>query len=105
MSNGMQLIRSAEQTIEGKITADPQGLAGWVLRWLRSSRNPREVPSKQIHLVETLQLGGKRQLMLISCAGAKFLVGGGPESIEVIVGVPSDVLPRSAAKNVNPTCE
>ncbi len=42
---------------------------------------------KQLQLVETLPLSGRRQLMLVECGGEQFLVGGGPESVEAIVRV------------------
>jgi flagellar biogenesis protein FliO len=42
---------------------------------------------KQMQLLETLPLGGKRQLMLVQCGTEQFLVGGGLESIETIVKV------------------
>src|SRR6266478_7448717 len=62
-----------------------QGLAGWILGLLRGWRGQREIQRKQLRLVETLSLGGKRQLMLVTCAGESFLVGGGMESVETIV--------------------
>jgi len=40
---------------------------------------------QQMQLLETLSLGGKRQLMLIQCGAERFLVGGGLESVETIV--------------------
>ena len=54
---------------------------------LRGLRSERQSAMKQMQLLETLPLGGKRQLMLVSCAGERFLVGGGVESIETIVRV------------------
>jgi hypothetical protein len=62
-----------------------QGLAEWMLGLLRGWRGRREVQHRQLRLVETLPLGGKRQLMLVTCAGESFLVGGGLESVETIV--------------------
>jgi hypothetical protein len=41
-------------------------------------------------LVETLVLGGRRQLMLVSCGREHFLVGGGVDSVETIVRVKVD---------------
>jgi flagellar biogenesis protein FliO len=38
-----------------------------------------------MQLLETLPLGGKRQLMLVQCGTEQFLVGGGLESVETIV--------------------
>ena len=78
----------------GAVTAPAiPGLAGWVLRLLRSWRGHREMQREQLRLVETLSLGGKRQLMLVTCAGERFLVGGGPESVETIVRLKSEILP------------
>jgi len=65
--------------------SEVQGLAGWVLGLAQSWREPRVSQKKQLQLVETLPLGGKRQLMLVTCAGESFLVGGSFESVETIV--------------------
>jgi flagellar biogenesis protein FliO len=40
-----------------------------------------------MRVVETLPMGGKRQLMLVRCGDEHFLVGGGLESVETIVRV------------------
>src|ERR1700677_1219566 len=69
-----------------------QGLAGWVQGLMRGLRGQREVKRKQLRLVETLALGGKRQLMLVTCAGESFLVGGGLDSVEAIVRLKKDAL-------------
>ena len=62
-----------------------KGLAGWLIRMLRmGSWSGRKAPA-QMELVETLQLGMKRQLMLVVCDGQRYLVGGGPESVDAIV--------------------
>ena len=42
---------------------------------------------RQMQLLETLPLGGKRQLMLVQCGAEHFLVGGGLEAVETIVKV------------------
>jgi len=80
-------------------TSGSQGLAGRMLRLMRSWRGQRGAQHRQLRLVETLPLGGKRQLMLITCAGESFLVGGGLESVETIVRlkaeVSTDVLKKS----------
>jgi flagellar biogenesis protein FliO len=77
--------------------ASDVGLAGWVLDLLRSWRGQRESQRKQLQLLETLPLGGKRQLMLVSCAGERFLVGGGLESVETIVRLKAEVSPTTVA--------
>jgi hypothetical protein len=40
--------------------------------WMKVSRAPR-----RMQLVETLNLGGSRQLLLVMCDGQKYLVGAG----------------------------
>jgi flagellar biogenesis protein FliO len=81
----MQLLQFSERTVGRKAAvSEVQGLAGWVLGLLRGLGR-REAHVKQMELVETLALGGKRQLMLVSCGGERFLVGGGVESVEAIV--------------------
>jgi flagellar biogenesis protein FliO len=37
-----------------------------------------------MELLETLQLGGKRQLMLVTCDGRSYLVGAGGDSVHSI---------------------
>jgi flagellar biogenesis protein FliO len=52
----------------------------------------------RMELLETLQLGGKRQLMLVRCNGQGFLVGAGGESIQTII----EVRPQPAAATCLP---
>ena len=40
-----------------------------------------------MRVIETLQIGGRKQLVLVSCAGERFLVGTGHESVQTIVHV------------------
>jgi len=81
-----------------------QGLPGWLLGLLRGWRGQREMQRKQLRLVETLALGGKRQLMLVTCAGESFLVGGGMDSVETIVRLQAEVSLDVVAKSVDGTC-
>ena len=82
-----------------------QGLAGWLLGLLRGWRGQREMQRKQLRLVETLSLGGKRQVMLVTCAGESFLVGGGMDSVETIVRLKAEVSLDAAAKSLDGTCQ
>lgn len=59
-----------------------KGLAGVVLHWIRSMRQP--APVRRMHVVETLTLGGKRELKLVECWGQRYLVGCGPDSVQAI---------------------
>jgi hypothetical protein len=44
-----------------------------------------------MRVVETLALGGRRQLTLVVCGRERFLVGGSAESVDAIVRVSSDI--------------
>ena len=72
-------------SLEEASAPEVTGLAGWLLALVRAWRGQRECQQKQLQLVETLPLGGKRQLMLVRCGGESFLVGGSFESVETIV--------------------
>jgi flagellar biogenesis protein FliO len=39
---------------------------------------------RRMELIETLNLGGKRQLMLVVCDGERFLIGSGGDSVQSI---------------------
>ena len=100
----MQGLQGTGRVSGAKIEVGRTGLAGWVLGAIRGLRNERHATTKQMHLLETLPLGGKRQLMLVSCGGERFLIGGGSESIETIVRVRDEISPDVAAKNPDRTC-
>ena len=83
---------------------EASGLVECVMSLLRGWRGEHAVQQKQLRLVETLALGGKRQLMLVSCGGERFLVGGGPESVETIVRVSAEGSLELEARNPGATC-
>jgi len=56
-----------------------------VTRGLGSLRKPRA--ARRLQLVETLPLGGKRQLILICCDGNHFLVGAGSDGVSAITPI------------------
>jgi flagellar biogenesis protein FliO len=89
MERKMQLLQRRQQTREVSAPKWPGSLAGWMLEALGRLRRESRHEVRLLHLLETLPLGGKRQLMLVSYAGEHFLVGGGPESLETIVRVRS----------------
>ena len=104
----MQISQRSKQGELNKMvtiaTSEAQGLAGWVLDRVRGWRGQHEAQRKQLRLVETLSLGGKRQLMLVTCAGESFLVGGGAESVETIVRLRSEVS-IDVAENLDRPCQ
>jgi len=75
-----------------------RGFAYSVGEWMRAIlRNGfaglgRAGGERRMELVETLQLGGKRQLMLVMCDGRPYLVGGGGDSVHSI----AEMVPQSA---------
>lgn len=94
----MHSLQGAVPVSGTKAPSWPGGLAGWLLGCLSGAGTKRQVAAKQMHLLETLPLGGKRNLMLVSCAGQLFLVGGSAEGIESIVKVSSEHSGSVAAK-------
>jgi len=44
---------------------------------------------RHMRVLETLAIGPKKQLLLVSCDGEKFLVGTGPDSVQTIMRVES----------------
>jgi flagellar biogenesis protein FliO len=82
--SGLQAIGDKTQKKTGR-AVEVQGLVGWVLDRLRGLRGDGHGCQRQMRLIETLSLGGKKQLMMVSCAGEHFLVGGGMDSVETIV--------------------
>jgi flagellar biogenesis protein FliO len=67
-----------------------EGLTGWLLSVLRRWRNSTAAAPRQMKVVESLALGGRRQLTLVVCGTERFLVGGGVESVNVILRVSPD---------------
>lgn len=100
----MQRVESIAQGRPVKASRNAHGLAGHLLGMIRGVRSRgRAAATQQMHLVETLPLGGKRQLMLVECAGERFLIGGGLESIETIVQI-APAVAQQAAKRSGGAC-
>ena len=108
LSHGMRsLLNPVDGVVERKVATSStgvQGLAGWVLGMLSNWRESKTTPRRQLRLVETLALGGKRQLMLVTCAGESFLVGGGVESVETIVRLKAESS-LEVLKSLDGTCQ
>jgi len=45
----------------------------------------RTSTARRMQVVETLALGGRKQLLLVSCDGERFLVGTGADQVQSIV--------------------
>ena len=90
----MELVQGFTRRQEIERAPQVGGLAAWIvgalqgrvrLNWRGSSANRMQ----QMQLLESLPLGGKRQMMLVACEGERYLVGCGPESVTSIVRVSS----------------
>ena len=74
---------------------EPAGLAAWLLTHLggpfrmRLGRIAQGRAERRMKLVESLSLGGKRQLMLVTCDGQSFLVGCCGEGVATPVLIPA----------------
>ena len=62
------------------------GLAGWIMDRIQRSKGARGHVS-HLELVETLSLGGRRQLMLVRVDGESFLVGANADGVQTVVGI------------------
>jgi len=69
-------------------TREIGGFAGWVVAAMK--RGPRA--ERTMRVLETLSLGGRKQLALVECGGQRFLVGTGPDSVDSLVMVGPDVV-------------
>jgi flagellar biogenesis protein FliO len=92
------------RNLDDTTTSETPGLAGWLLGLVRGWHEPRVSQKKQLQLVETLPLGGKRQLMLVTCAGESFLVGGSFESVETIVRLRAEPSSDLTAGRIDAPC-
>jgi flagellar biogenesis protein FliO len=60
-------------------------LIGRVLRLAGVWGASRGQSQKRMRVIETLSLGAKKQLVLVTCDGDRFLVGTGPDHVQTIV--------------------
>ncbi|NYF52204.1 flagellar biosynthetic protein FliO [Tunturiibacter gelidoferens] len=100
----MRLLRGVRPNLDEASAYEVEGLAGWVLGLVRGWRGQRVSQEKKLQLVETLPLGGRRQLMLVTCAGESFLVGGSFESVDTIVRLKAEATLDFAADRWDESC-
>jgi len=72
--------------------------------WCRTKWTAGASEAAPLRLVSQLALGGKRSLSLVEVGGVRFLVGGGAESVTIIVPVVSGPKEESAGAR-NPARE
>jgi flagellar biogenesis protein FliO len=102
LHTGEQVIIKSSTTAKVK---EARTFAGWLSNSLRELCGWQETSRKQLRLVETLSLGGKKQLMLVTYAGESFLVGGGVESVQTILRLNMGSPSHSRAEDLSEICE
>lgn len=81
------------------------GLMGWIFGLLQNWQSGCELKPRRMRLVETLVLDGKRRLILVSCDGEQFLVGGGVESVNTIVRIKAEEESRRITGTMDSICQ
>ena len=74
------------------IPASRGGLAGWILDRYFILRSRSRLETRELRVLETLSLGGKRQLVLVACGCQRYLVGVGNDNVATIVSVAGESL-------------
>jgi len=79
------------------------GLASWLIQAFRRLREHGaatrgRAAQRQMRVVETMNLGARRQVLLIDCAGERFLVGTGPDSVQSIIRLQGGSTPSLVAE-------
>lgn len=92
--------RVSEDLRGGNVREPETGLAAWLMAWFQTplrvkfSGMGKVRAKRRMELVEMLQLGGKRQLMLVVCDGQRYLVGAGGDGVQSI----AEIRPQTSAK-------
>jgi hypothetical protein len=103
--DGMRKIQNTKSCdLSPRAISQIQGLAGWILALVRGWRGQCKMQRQQLRVVETLQLGGKKQLMLVTCGGESFLVDGGSDSVQTIVRLNAESSVEALAKGRDGLC-
>lgn len=102
--DGMNTLRNMKPEERNMTAPQMQGFAGWVWSLVEGWRGQRSIQQKQLRVVETLSLGGKRQIMLVSCGGESFLIGCGLDSVEVITPLKGELPVDVLSKNTDGPC-
>lgn len=75
-------------------------IVGWLIEWLAVLCGGLRVGGvrgvvPRMLVLETLVIGPKKQLVLVSCEGEKYLIATGPETVQAIQRVESRPVQRS----------
>lgn len=89
----MHLVKSKTRRVTGQTGRRSQdGAFAKLIEWLvdvygGNWSGGNKLVTRRMKVLETLPIGGKKQLMLVSCDGEKYLVATGPETVQTIVRV------------------
>lgn len=74
---------------------------------IRRGFSSRMHSEPRMELIETLQLGSRRQLMLVLCDGERYLIGAGNDSVQSIAAASGNAIPKALPPVVvgNPNVE
>lgn len=64
----------------------------WLPAWLRGSKLRRR--ARRLQLVETLPLGERRMVAVVSLDGREFLIGATPQAIALLSEIEADLEPE-----------
>lgn len=92
-------MRALSHIADGSRKEEGRGAVGWILDKLLTLRSRNLAEKCDLHLLETLSLGGRRQLMLVECGTQRYLVGVGTDSVETIVAVIEQPLVSAQVKD------
>ena len=86
-----RMTKVARETRQTRETRQHEGLAAWLWAAVRSVRagewRAQKPARKHMHVVETLTLGPRKNVVLMSCDGERFLVSLGAEQVGTMVRV------------------
>ena len=74
-------------------------LGWWRMSWRVKFRGLRGAPgARRMELVEVLQLGGRRQLMMVVCDGRRYLVGTGGDGVHSIAEIGGEMVEKRVSE-------
>ena len=83
--------KAADPQASARATAAANGLRRamvWIFKRMQRVRSGSS-NQKHMHLIESLALGNRRQLLLVICDNQRFLVGVGPDNVGSILAMES----------------
>lgn len=77
-----------EQTMAQERRFRPGGFVGWAMNaWRTHASSGARRRERGLQVRETLALGGRRQIALVTCGERQFLVGMGSDTVDAIVPI------------------